>query len=192
MNFFTFAYLFAPPWDIGRPQKEIVRLEEEDWISGSVLDTGCGTGENALYLASRGHEVWGVDMASNAVRKARKKALERGIAARFLRADALELERLGREFDTVVDCGLFHTFSDEKRVHYAASLAAVVRRGGKVVLMCFSEQETVGFGPRRVSQAEIRSTFDKGWAVLSITPANFEGKLPGGGARAWVSLISRE
>jgi SAM-dependent methyltransferase len=60
----TLAYRGVPPWDTGRPNPEIVSLEEAGWISGSVLDAGCGTGENALYLASRGHERLEVDSAS--------------------------------------------------------------------------------------------------------------------------------
>ena len=49
------------PWDIVGPQPAIVWREEAGAIRGSVLDAGCGTGENARYLASRGHEVWGID-----------------------------------------------------------------------------------------------------------------------------------
>jgi len=61
MDFFEKAYHGTPPWDIGRPQREFVRLEEAGKISGDVLDVGCGTGENALFLAGCGHAVWGVD-----------------------------------------------------------------------------------------------------------------------------------
>ncbi|HLA47035.1 MAG TPA: class I SAM-dependent methyltransferase, partial [Thermoplasmata archaeon] len=52
MGFFNAAYAGTPPWDIGRPQPEFVRLEEAGAIKGRVLDVGCGTGENALFLAS--------------------------------------------------------------------------------------------------------------------------------------------
>ncbi|MGA2479923.1 MAG: class I SAM-dependent methyltransferase, partial [Spirochaetia bacterium] len=55
------------------------------------MDCGCGTGENALYLASRGHEVWGIDASPNAIRKAESKAKDRGIAVKFLTTDALDL-----------------------------------------------------------------------------------------------------
>ncbi|HZP89453.1 MAG TPA: hypothetical protein VFC04_00470, partial [Actinomycetota bacterium] len=54
--FFETAYGGSPAWDIGRPQPAVVRLEEAGEITGSVIDLGCGTGENALFLASRGHE----------------------------------------------------------------------------------------------------------------------------------------
>ncbi len=102
MDFFEEVYHGTPPWDIGRPQHEIVALEESGKICGDVLDVGCGTGENALFLAGRGHIVWGVDSAPTAIGIARKKAKERGINATFLVKDALNLLDLQRTFDTVI------------------------------------------------------------------------------------------
>ncbi|HET9982016.1 MAG TPA: class I SAM-dependent methyltransferase, partial [Longimicrobiales bacterium] len=93
-----------PPWDIGRPQPAIVRLASEGGFVGAVLDAGCGTGENALYIASLGLPVLGVDVAETALAIARRKAEERGAEVEFVAADALHLERLGRRFDTVLDC----------------------------------------------------------------------------------------
>src|SRR5690242_3209353 len=102
------------PWDIGRPQPAIVRLASEGGIAGAVLDAGCGTGENALYVASLGLSVLGVDVAETALTIARAKADERGIGIEFAVADALRLASLGRRFDTVLDCGLFHTFDGDE------------------------------------------------------------------------------
>src|SRR5256885_15154192 len=42
------------PWDIGQPQPAVVRLASEGGFAGAVLDAGCGTGENALHIASLG------------------------------------------------------------------------------------------------------------------------------------------
>jgi ubiquinone/menaquinone biosynthesis C-methylase UbiE len=191
VSFFNLSYLGVPPWDIGAPQPEIVRLEAEGRISGSVLDAGCGTGENALYLADKGHEVWGIDSAPNALRKARRKARERGIQTRFLRADALDLGILGRTFDTVVDCGLFHTFSDGERTRYVESLSTVLRPGGQLVLLCFSDEQGGTLGPRRVSQTEIRAAFARGWAVNAIDRAVFGSTMGPVGALAWSCRITR-
>src|SRR5215471_15125029 len=85
-----------PPWDIGRPQPAVVRLASEGGFAGAVLDAGCGTGENALHLASLGLSVLGVDVAETALAIARKKAEKRGIDIEFVAADAFQLERLGR------------------------------------------------------------------------------------------------
>jgi SAM-dependent methyltransferase len=103
------------PWDIGRPQPVIVRLVSKGVFAGSVLDTGCGTGENTLHIASLGLPVLGVDVAETALAIARKKGAERRIEVEFAAADALHLERLARRFETVLDCGLFHTFESDEQ-----------------------------------------------------------------------------
>ena len=181
----------TPPWDIGRPQPAIVGLAERGLISGEVIDVGCGTGENALYLASLGSSVVGVDASPTAIARAREKARTRGIEASFLVADALALESLGRSFDTAIDCGLFHTFSDDDRPTFERSLRSVVRPGGRYALLCFSEAEPGESGPRRVTEAEIRATFEGAWRIDSIVAERFAARWPGDGAEAWLALLTR-
>src|SRR4029077_11290782 len=123
------SYLDGPaPWDTGRPQPAIRRLADEGAFAGAVLDAGCGTGENALHIASLGLRVVGVDVAGTALSIAREKAADRGVDADFVVADALHLERLDRGFETVLDCGLFHTFDGDERRAYVAGLASVTGR----------------------------------------------------------------
>jgi SAM-dependent methyltransferase len=195
MDFFNAAYAGAPPWDIGRPQPAFVTLAQEGVVHGSVLDAGCGTGENALYFASLGHEVWGVDGAPAAIAKAREKAQTRSLDVMFLVHDALALQTLGRTFDTVIDSGLFHVFDDQARACYVTSLAAAVRPGGRYFMMCFSERQPGTEGPRRVTQAEIREAFADGWRVDEIREATFEARFDSGfapgGAHAWLALLTR-
>jgi len=181
----------VPPWDIGRPQPAIVRLAELGLIEGDVIDVGCGTGENALYLADRGLEVVGVDAAPTAIARAQEKARLRSRGAAFLVADALELQTLGRTFDIAIDCGLFHTFSDADRTRFERSLHRILRASARYVLLCFSEYQPGDFGPRRVTQAEIRATFETGWRVDSIVAERFAARLPGHGAEAWLALLTR-
>ncbi len=191
MNFFNSAYEGIPPWDIGRPQREIIRLVEEGEISGRVLDVGCGTGENALYLSSLDLEVWGIDAAPAAIKKAKEKARERAISVNFLVSYALELQSIRTKFDTVIDCGLFHVLSDEERPIFEASLFSVLYPGGKYFMLCFSEHEPGSYEPRRVTQAEIRATFGKGWRINYIREAEFETRFGAEGVKAWLSSITR-
>ena len=188
-NRFESAYLGTPPWDIGRPQPAIMRLAQARQITGSVLDVGCGTGENVLYLAELGFAAMGVDGAPTAISKARAKAKQRGVTAQFEVADALSLSMPNRRFDSVIDTGLFHVFSDEERDRFRDSLARVVRPGGTYFLMCFSDQQPGDWGPRRVTQAEIRSVFNDGWRVNYIEPSAFD--MNEGQALSWLASISR-
>jgi SAM-dependent methyltransferase len=180
------------PWDIGGPQPAIVRLASEKGFAGSVLDAGCGTGENALHVASFGLSVLGVDIAETALAIAREKAAGRGIAIEFATADAFELERLEHTFETVLDCGLFHTFDGVERPGYVASLASVTEHGGTLYVLCFSD---IGpdTGPHPVSQDEIRSAFHAGtgWDVAAIEADRIHTIYHENGAPAWLATVNR-
>lgn len=191
MEFFDEAYHGTPPWDIGRAQREFVRLEESGKISGDVLDVGCGTGDNALFLAERGHEVWGVDSAPAAIETAQKKAEDRGLGATFLVKDILTLHEIGRTFDTVIDSGLFHTLSDPQRPVFVWNLSEILKRNGTYFMLAFSELEPGGYGPRRIRQEEIRAAFSDGWKINEIRAAVFESRTRAEGSRAWLSSITR-
>jgi cyclopropane fatty-acyl-phospholipid synthase-like methyltransferase len=197
-QFFEGIYQGQAPWDTGRPQPAIIKLAEVGQIRGSVLDVGCGTGENLLYLAARGHEAWGIDFVPVAIERAKAKAAQRGIDAHFLVGNALELNKLERQFDTVIDCGLFHTFADEERPAFVRGLAEILGRGGFLCILCFSDEQPGTEGPRRITQKEIRDSFHDGWNVQHIEAARFEavertsgpGATPGG-PKAWLATIER-
>jgi len=190
-TWFEQAYEGTPPWDIGRHQPAFEALADAGEIVAPVLDAGCGTGENALFLAARSFEVVGVDAVEAAVAAARTKAAARGLTAAFLVHDALDLGDLRRRFATVIDSGLFHTFSDEERVRFARSLAAVLAPGGRYYVLCFSEFQTGSGGPRRVTQAELRECFDRApFRVLSIEAAEMASSSDGG-RKAWLARVER-
>ena len=181
-----------PPWDIGYPQPAIARLASERNLAGPVLDAGCGTGEHALYLASLGLAVFGVDVAETAIAVARAKARDRGVEVEFAVTDALKLATLGRQFATVLDCGLFHSFDAHERFEYAASLAAVTEHNGTLYVLCFSD-DGPDPGPHPVSQEDLRAAFSatNGWNVVAIEPERIQTRFHDRGTPAWFATIRR-
>lgn len=106
--------------------------------------------------------------------------------------DALALKELPEVFDSVIDSGLFHVFTDEDRRRYVGGLASVLKPGGRLFLLCFSDAEPGEQGPRRVSRREIEGAFAGGWVVESVEPTRFEVRpdptdisFSEGGPRAW-------
>lgn len=180
-----------PPWDTGRPQPAFARLARARGLAGRVLDVGCGTGEHALLAASRGHEALGVDLAPRAIELAEAKAAERGIGAAFRVFDALRLPELGGRFDTVLDCGLFHGLDDAQRRLFADGLARVVPPGGRYHMLCFSDREPGDWGPRRITEREIRASFADGWTIDSVEPAVLELTIDPAGALGWQVTATR-
>lgn len=194
----TFESLYSsqPPWDIGRPQKALIDVADQ--IKGSLLDAGCGTGDNALFFASRGHEVTGIDFLAEPIKRAKQKATERSLTASFLVKDALTLKDWSERFDNILDSGLFHVFSDNDRRRYVEGLATVLKPGGRLFLLCFSDAEPGNQGPRRVSRKEIEDAFAEGWVVERIEATRFEVRpdlkdfhFSDGGPKAWFVVVKR-
>jgi cyclopropane fatty-acyl-phospholipid synthase-like methyltransferase len=185
----------TPTWDIGRPQPAVARLAAAGAFGApgaSVLDVGCGTGEHALLLAGLGYRVVGVDVAPEAIRRACAKAAGRA-APELVVHDALDLGSLGRTFDAALDVGLFHALADDERPRYAASLAAAIRPGGRAFVLCWSDRNPFGFGPRRVTRREIRGTFRAaaGWRVEDIEADELASRLPVERIQAWLVRLAR-
>jgi len=195
---FESLYTGKPPWDIDRPQAAFVAVA--DRVKGAVLDAGCGTGEHALFFAGRGHRVLGIDFLTFPIEEAKRKAKERGVDVEFLVMDALTLSTFERRFDTVIDSGLFHVFTDEDRVRYVAGLTHVTAPGGTLFLLCFSDEEPqTQEGPRRVSRQELHDAFAEGWVVEEIRPVRIEVvpdvenlRFSEGGPKGWFAVIRRE
>jgi SAM-dependent methyltransferase len=182
-----------PPWDIGHPQPVFVALAESGLIRGDVFDAGCGTGEHTLLAASLGATAYGVDLSPRAIARAREKAAERGLAARFDSGDLLSIPLQASAYDTVLDSGVFHSFDDEDRVRYAGVLTRIARPDALLCLMCFSERQSGDWGPRRVTETELRTSFADGWSVDRIEPATFEiNPLPEvESVDAWLAVFRR-
>jgi cyclopropane fatty-acyl-phospholipid synthase-like methyltransferase len=112
--------------------------------------------------------------------------------------DALHLEDLPEVFDSAIDSGLFHVFNDEDRRRYVEGLASVLKPGGKLFMLCFSDEEPGTQGPRRVSRTEIEEAFSDGWEIESIEPSRLEIRpdleeisFSEGGPKAWFVVIGR-
>ena len=159
-----------------------MELEALGGITGEVLDIGCGLGDNAIYLASRGHSVTGLDGSAAAIEQARGRAAAAGVSVTFGVADATKLTGYDGRFDTVVDSALYHCLDDEGRQAYAASLYRATRPGARWHLYCFSEGNINGLvAPMgSVPESNIRDTLTaNGWRIDFLGPTTYLGNSAG-------------
>lgn len=158
------------PWHIDGPQPLLVSLVEAGEVRGEVLDAGCGPGTNAVYLASQGFSVTGVDGSAPALKLASDLAAERGVRVELLQRDATSLG-FSEAFDTVVDSALYHCLDADAQRAYAASLHQACRPGATLHMFARSEENPDMPGPPCVSEENLRTTFAHGWEITRLRPA---------------------
>jgi len=169
--FFNLWYRFGkPPWIIDQAQPELIKAVKKREIRGStVLDVGCGDGNNAIYLASKGFDVTGIDISANAIKMAKQNARKAKVNVKFMTLDALKIGTLDKKFDTIIDFGLFHNLKGESK-RYVRALSEVSADKGQLLMLCFSDiageyEVYPHFYPKPMSQDEIHASFKDGWKI---------------------------
>ncbi len=132
------------PWDTGVIPPEIVEIVEDcNLVPGSLLDVGCGSGTQSVYFAKHGFDVTGIDVASIAVLKARRKAFKNRVDVRFINKDFTKSD-FKTKFDTVLDVGCLHGFSNKKSDYYFAKLKNTLSVRGSYLLYAWDVREYNG------------------------------------------------
>jgi ubiquinone/menaquinone biosynthesis C-methylase UbiE len=104
-----------------------------------ALDLGCGTGSDAVYLATRGIETIGVDLSPEALERARERAERSGVRAEWVQADVLQLPLPDGCVDLALDRGCLHHIAREDHRRYAMEVARVLRPGGTLLVREMNE-----------------------------------------------------
>lgn len=183
------------PWDSGEPSRELQRILAEEWFPiGRVLELGCGTGTNAIYLATLGFEVTATDLSPLAIERAKEKAGQAGVAVRFEQADVLTLPDLGPPFPFVFDRGLYHAMRRADLAGFLGALARVVEPGGHYLTLAgnANDPEPSEGGPPRVHAQELCGELAPLFDLVQLREFRFDGVVSNGRALsplAWSGLF---
>jgi SAM-dependent methyltransferase len=178
------------PWNVETPPRDLTELVESGRIKPCrTVDLGCGAGNYAVYLASRGFAVTGIDSSPTAIRHAREKAEKKGVSCTFIVADVLgELPEVEETFDFAYDWELLHHIFPEQRYAYVENVHRILNPEGKYLSVCFSENDA-GFGGSGKyretslgtilyfsSEAELKELFERRFTILEMKTTDVKGR----------------
>jgi SAM-dependent methyltransferase len=131
------------PWNYETPPESLVELVKNGKIQPcKAIDLGCGTGNYALYLVSKGFNVVGIDISPSAVSIARRKAKQKGLDCKFIVKDILgEFNEFKEGFDFAFDWEVLHHLFPEKRQKYVKNVYKLLKPKAKYLSVSFSESD---------------------------------------------------
>lgn len=179
------------PWCSASAEPELVRLVVDGVLRAGmrVVDLGCGQGTEAVFLATQGMRVTGVDAQAKAVTMARRLAAFYGVKAAFKKVDAMKLTVRG--FDAAVDRGLFHHLANADYEPYAEVVHRVLRPRGVFFLRCFSTRVPGTWGPRRIRAETIPAVFGTRFELLDLALYDSLGS-GGPPVKLWRALMRKK
>lgn len=181
------------PWDSGVPDSHLAAfLREHQPPVGKVLEIGCGTGTNAVWLAGQGFAVTGLDLSEEAVKRARERASEAGVECHFFAADILQDPIPGGPYPLAYDRGCFHVFREaEDRARFASRVAEQVAPGGLWhSLIGSTDGPPREVGPPRLRAEDVAAAVEPGFEILSLSSTHFDQRRHED-VRAWFLVARR-
>lgn len=163
------------PWDTGLPSSELVRVIAQEKVQACpAIELGCGTGVNAVWLAQRGFDVTAVDLSPRALERARQRAAEAGVSARFLTADVLDPPDLGGPFPFLFDRGCYHVVRRIDVERFLRTLEGITAPGTLALVLTGNAREKMEPGPPVMTEAEIRAELGRLFEVISLREFRFD------------------
>lgn len=131
-------------WTSETPPEQLVELiENKTILPCKAIDIGCGEGFNSIYLASKGFDVYGIDISQKAIDYAQENAMKSNSTVGFMRMDVnslLVLVEMEEVFDFALEWSLLHHIEPDQRSAYIGDLGRIINKGGKYLATCFSTE----------------------------------------------------
>jgi SAM-dependent methyltransferase len=182
----------TPPWDVGRPAAELLRVLEEGLLPrGTVLELGCGSGADAVCLAKHGFEVTAVDISPLAIERARARAEQQRALVRFVLADVLEFGLEAGQFDVVYDAGFYHHIRSRSLGRFLEVLWRVTRPGSLCLALIGAPGEQLPDSPPQVREQDIRRELGRLFEFVHLRRCRLESAVRSDGYPGWSCLMRR-
>ena len=181
------------PWDHGMPDGNLIAWVKRWSIEPcKVLDIGCGTGEDSVWLAQQGFHTTGCDLSKTAVEQAKGKAVAASVDCAFHTVDFLEDKLSGLSFGFAFDRGCLHCIKGEAdRRRFVENVAGHLTEAGLwLSLIGNADEPEREVGPPQLTAAEVAAAVEPRFEILSLEAGHF-GSDQDDPPRAWICLMRK-
>jgi SAM-dependent methyltransferase len=166
------------PWELNRPDNNLIDFVTSlPVLPGPAIDLGCGTGSNAIWLASQGFRVTGCDLSAIALDQARAKAGQAEVQCAFHQMDFMNELPPGMPFSFAFDRGCFHTIGDPaSRSRFAERVAGILQTNGQWLSLIGNQDEERDDrpGPPQLSATEVTAAVEPFFEIISLRRGHFD------------------
>lgn len=169
------------PWETNRPSSELQRVISDCHIQPCrAVEFGCGTGDDAVWLASRGFEVTAVDLSSEAIDQARGLARAAGVSVNFIVADVTAPGVFSDKYDFFYDCGSYTAVHLDDGPAYRHAIERTCRPGALGLVLMGNALEPGGEdGPTVLEEWQVRAEWSQGFDIVSLRSFRFDARREG-------------
>lgn len=136
MNFWDQRYS-QPDFAYGTMPNEYLKSKLLSLSPGRILLPAEGEGRNAVFAAKLGWDVFAFDISVEGKKKAEKLALTNGVMIDYQVLDLESVDYPVNYFDAIAFT--YTHFPESKRRLYHQKLSAYLKKGGVLILECFSK-----------------------------------------------------
>jgi SAM-dependent methyltransferase len=180
------------PWDIGRPADELQKVVAGGKVGRCrVVDMCCGSGTDAIYLASQGFDVTGIDVSPTALSQAQQKAHDANVSVHWVLADTLAPPDL-KPFDFLYDRACYHVVRKQNLAAYIETLRRFSHPGTYFLLLAARSDDLVPGGNWGVTEDELRSDFHPLFDIEWLREISLEINRQEIGPPAWSVFLKRK
>jgi SAM-dependent methyltransferase len=177
-----------PAWDTGIPAGDLKEAVENGSIRpGRTVVLGCGSGTNAIYLASKGFDVTAIDVAPTCLGIAEEKANKAGVRVRWVLADVLNLPQM-EPFDFIFDRGCYHNVRYVDATAFVESVRRLSHPGTRFFILSLNRD-----GPPGVREQTMRDDFSSLFDFEWLRESNISTGPDGNTQRnSWSLMLRRK
>jgi methyl halide transferase len=125
-------------WEAGGSDHNLNSWYKSNPLPSKVLEIGCGTGTDSIWMAQQGSRVIATDVSDRVLHEANRRSNTAEVEIKFLNMNIVD-DPINELFDLIYDRGCFHLYNQEAdRIKFVQNIQKMLGTTGTWLSLCAS------------------------------------------------------